>query len=105
MSYDPDEWRFRQYAEGNTKYPYDGDSPVDLSGREGYEPESVCRGYGSPDNGIVRCGREKDSTAEWCDVCADSAELDARQEAETRAWAEYNETMANRSQYQHLKGK
>lgn len=41
MSHDPDEWRFRQYAEGNTKYPYDGDSPVDLSGREGApkEPE------------------------------------------------------------------
>ena len=64
----------------------------------------ICPGYAFEVNGLL-CGRPKDSDREWCDVCQDSADLDARQEAENKAWAEYNETMANRSQYQHLKGK
>jgi hypothetical protein len=36
MSHDPDEFRFRQYAEGHAS-----DSPVDLSGREG-APRTTC---------------------------------------------------------------
>src|SRR5688572_6894971 len=39
---DPDEWRFRQYAEGNTN-----ESPVDLSGREG-APPSNCKECSDP---------------------------------------------------------
>ena len=40
MDHDPDAWRFREYAEGHSN-----DSPVDLSGREGYEPPCciLCR--------------------------------------------------------------
>jgi hypothetical protein len=46
--YDPDEWRFRQYAEGHTD-----DSPVDLSGREGAPRCEYCHRPIDEDEGCI----------------------------------------------------
>lgn len=50
------------------KFQPQGDSPVDLSGREGYDPPR-CYGYNATILG--ECGNERDEDKPLCDDCDD----------------------------------
>lgn len=87
--YDPDEWRFREYAEGHTD-----ESPVDLSGREGVprEPEDgddAKSGSSGPQSPVIvaciNCGArfENDPSLEPPDLCDDCAARESEPQTET----------------------
>lgn len=86
---DPDHFRFRQYAEGNHSYPYDSDSPLDLSGRDG--APRTCPGFNDEP-----CGDEVDSD-EYCPT--HQRESDRAEQVATGASDEEIEALVS---YPHL---
>lgn len=81
-----------------------GHNPLSHCNRCGASPShkrhnviSRCSGYG------IECGRELDSDELLCTRCQAGKTLDDAYEAEAQATYDYNERMADQSQYQHLK--